>query len=305
MCWEGLRHPSRRPTRTMLSYRRLGAPTRTRTPQDHRAHGRTASGSARALLDQAAQLCPCSMIPLDWASVKESTGAAKPANWPRAGDRPTDPTSRCSVPVPRRGGRCSRQFAVGRKGLSQVTRELVAPSAYFPSIHSRLSVYFPPIGRTKVRKSLQTLAAPVRPCPWLTRRIPCTGLVFPVVTGASNQCPAMGDTGLEPVTSALSRRYGVGTAGQLQAQKGSKRLGYRPYRGSDLTLPFPPFPVEMCARCAPRFRATRGQQAPTGNPTWADQAVLLACACSTATARSLRLKAVGACRLRKPSVTLR
>jgi hypothetical protein len=115
-------------------------------------------------------------------------------------------TSRCSVPGPRRSGRCSRQFAVGRKGLSQVTRELVAPSPYFPPIHSGLSAHFPPIGRTKVRKSLQTLAAPVRPCPWLTRRIPCTGLVFPVVTGASNQCPAMGDTGLEPVTSALSRR---------------------------------------------------------------------------------------------------
>ncbi len=118
-----------------------------------------------------------------------------PTNWPRAGDRPTDPTSRCSVPGPRRGRRCSQQSAVGRKGLSQVTRELVAPSPYFPPIHSGLSVYFPPIGRTKVRKSLQTLAAPVRRCPWLTRRIPCTGLVFPVVTGASNQCPAMGDTG--------------------------------------------------------------------------------------------------------------
>jgi hypothetical protein len=121
-------------------------------------------------------------------------------------DRATGSLSRCSVPGLRRGRRCSQQSAVGRKGLSQVTRELVAPSPYFPPIHSGLSVYFPPIGRTKVRKSLQTLAAPVRRCPWLTRRIPCTGLVFPVVTGASNQCPAMGDTGLEPVTSALSRR---------------------------------------------------------------------------------------------------
>jgi hypothetical protein len=88
-----------------------------------------------------------------------------------------------------------------------VTRELVAPSPYFPPIHSGLSAYFPPIGRTEVRKSLQTLAAPVRPCPWLTRRIPCTGLGFPVVTGASNQCPTMGDTGLEPRRGAQVRCY--------------------------------------------------------------------------------------------------
>lgn len=128
-----------------------------------------------------------------------------PANWQRAGDRPTDPTSRCSVPGPRSGRRCSRQSAVGRKRLSQVTRELVAPSPYFPPIHSGLSAYLPPIGRTEVRKSLQTLAAPVRPCPWLTRRIPCTGLGFPVVTGASNQSPTMGDTGLELASGAQVR----------------------------------------------------------------------------------------------------
>jgi hypothetical protein len=97
-------------------------------------------------------------------------------------DRATGSLSRCSVPGLRRGRRCSRQFAVGREGLLQVTRELVAPSAYFPSIPSGFSAHFPPIGRTKVGKSLQTVAAPVRPCPPLAGRIFSAGLGCPLLT---------------------------------------------------------------------------------------------------------------------------
>jgi hypothetical protein len=58
MCWGGPCRPSRRPRRTMLSYRRLGAPTRTRTLVARNARGKTASGSARALFDRAAEWCP-------------------------------------------------------------------------------------------------------------------------------------------------------------------------------------------------------------------------------------------------------
>jgi hypothetical protein len=46
---------------------------------------------------------------------------------------------------------------------------------HFPSIHSGLSAYFPPIGRIEVGKPLQTVSAPVRPCPPLAGRIPCIG----------------------------------------------------------------------------------------------------------------------------------
>jgi len=64
----------------------------------------------------------------------------------------------------------------------------------------------------------------------------------------------MGDTGLEPVTSALSRRSRAGTDGLRTARKGRKHLQNRPFWFPATTPPFPPFPVEMCARCAPRSR---------------------------------------------------
>lgn len=49
----------------------------------------------------------------------------------------------------------------------------------FPPIALELSPYFPPVGKIEVGKSLQTVAALVRPCPPLAERISCAGLACP------------------------------------------------------------------------------------------------------------------------------
>jgi hypothetical protein len=60
---------------------------------------------------------------------------------------------------------------------------------------ARAFPYFSPIGRIEVGKSLQTLAAPVRPCPPLAGRISWAGRTCPDMSGQSNQWSRMGDTG--------------------------------------------------------------------------------------------------------------
>jgi hypothetical protein len=56
------------------------------------------------------------------------------------------------------------------------------------------------------------------------------------------------DNELERVTSALSRQSRVGTGGLRRARNGRKGLQNRPSWIPASTPPFPPFPVEVCAK---------------------------------------------------------
>jgi hypothetical protein len=85
-------------------------------------------------------------------------------------------------------------------------------SPYFPPIHSGLSVYFPPIDRIEVGKSLQMVAAPVRPCPLLAGQISCAGRDM---SGHSNQWSRMGDTGSTRRTCQCLRAFSRGDSPRI------------------------------------------------------------------------------------------
>lgn len=112
---------------------------------------------------------------------------------------------------PPRRGRLDRPHAVPRQDSARVGAQFgQAPvvRGYFSLLCSSFSPTFP-YWQDGDRKPLQTVAAPVRPCPASERRIPCTGRMCPDTSGDgrywARTTPGGSGRVLLPVVAGLGR----------------------------------------------------------------------------------------------------